>query len=161
ATFKAKGEVNRFKEKMVNGMVKRGYTTDVANRVFRQIQGVGSYGFPASHAASFALLVYVSSWQKYPYPDVFAAALLNSQPMGLYQPAQIVIDARKHGVTVLPVDVNHSCWDDTLEGKFGERHALRLGFRQVKGLNEEDIQALIAGRADGYREITDLCHTGV
>jgi len=161
ATFKAKGEVNRFKEKMVNGMVKRGYTTDFANRVFRQIQGFGSYGFPESHAASFALLVYVSSWLKYHYPDVFAAALLNSQPMGFYQPAQIVIDARKHGVTVLPVDVNHSCWDHTLEGKFGERHALRLGFRQVKGLNEEDIQALIAGRADGYREITDLCHTGV
>lgn len=161
ATFKAKGEVSRFHKKMVDGMVERGYTADFANRVFRQIQGFGSYGFPESHAASFALLVYVSSWLKYHYPDIFAAALLNSQPMGFYQPAQIVIDARKHGVTVLPVDVNHSYWDHTLEGKFGERHALRLGFRQVKGLKEEDIQALIAGRADGYRDIMALCHAGV
>src|SRR5690606_22941892 len=98
ATFKAKGEVSLFREKMVDGMVTKGYDEEFANRVFRQLEGFGSYGFPESHAASFALLVYVSSWIKCYYPDVFAAALLNSQPMGFYQPAQLIIDARRHGV---------------------------------------------------------------
>src|SRR5690606_28361659 len=98
ATFNAKGEVSAFHEKMVTGMVKKGYTEEFANRVFKQLEGFGSYGFPESHAASYALLVYVSSWLKCFYPHIFAAALLNSQPMGFYQPAQIVIDARKHGV---------------------------------------------------------------
>lgn len=162
ATFKAKGEVARFQQKMVSGMVKKGYTEEFANRVFNQLKGFGSYGFPESHAASFALLVYISSWLKCKYPDVFAAALLNSQPMGFYQPAQIVIDARRHGITVLPVDVNHSYWDHTLEGEFGkEHHALRLGFRQVKGLTEEDMQRLVEAREDGYRSLAGLMDAGV
>ncbi|WP_028297538.1 error-prone DNA polymerase [Olivibacter sitiensis] len=162
ATFKAKGEVSRFHRKMVDGMVKKGYTEEFANRVFRQLEGFGSYGFPESHAASFALLVYISSWIKCRYPDIFAASLLNSQPMGFYQPAQIVIDAQKHGVTVLPVDVNHSHWDHTLEGEFGKcHHALRLGFRQVKGLDEDDMRLLVEARKGGYTSITALADVGI
>src|SRR5690606_12142766 len=133
ATFKAKGQVSAFHEKMINGMTARGYARDFAERVFKQLEGFGSYGFPESHAASFALLVYISSWMKCYYPDVFAAALLNSQPMGFYQPAQIISDARKHGVKMRPVDINHSQWDNTLEEKDGRYCAVRLGFRQVKG----------------------------
>jgi len=162
ATFKAKGHVSAFHKKMVDGMVSKGYTEGFANRVFRQLEGFGSYGFPESHAASFALLVYVSSWIKCHYPDIFATSLLNSQPMGFYQPAQIVIDAQKHGVQVLPVDVNHSHWDHTLEGEFGKKHhALRLGFRQVKGLNEEDMQVLVGGRHGGYPSIPALVDAGI
>ncbi|NGF55386.1 DNA polymerase III subunit alpha [Parapedobacter sp. SGR-10] len=162
ATFKAKGHVSAFHKKMVDGMVSKGYTEEFANRVFRQLEGFGSYGFPESHAASFALLVYVSSWIKCHYPDIFATSLLNSQPMGFYQPAQIVIDAQKHGVQVLPVDVNHSHWDHTLEGEFGKKHhALRLGFRQVKGLNEEDMQVLVGGRHGGYPSIPALVDAGI
>ncbi|MGK6351300.1 error-prone DNA polymerase [Parapedobacter sp. DT-150] len=161
ATFKAKGEVARFQEKMVSGMVAKGYTAEFAQRVFNQLKGFGSYGFPESHAASFALLVYISCWLKCFHPDIFAAALLNSQPMGFYQPAQIVIDARKHGVTVLPVDINHSHWDNTLEEMAGKYQALRLGFRQVKGIREEDIQALVAGRSSAYADIPALCRAGV
>ena len=143
-------------------MVKKGYTEAFANRVFNQLKGFGSYGFPESHAASFALLVYISSWLKCKYPDVFAAALLNSQPMGFYQPAQIVIDARRHGITVLPVDVNHSHWDHTLEGVFRRKHhALRLGFRQVKGLAANDMKQLERNRGDGYRSIAAVMDAGV
>src|SRR6185295_5669040 len=105
------------------------YTLDYATRVFRQLEGFGSYGFPESHAVSFALLVYVSSWIKCYYPDIFAAALLNSQPMGFYQPAQIISDARKHGVKVKEVDINYSNWDCTLEAKEDKYCALRLGLR--------------------------------
>ena len=115
ATFKAKGVVKHFQEKLINGMLKNGYTLEYAQRVFRQLEGFGSYDFPESHAVSFALLVYVSSWLKCYCPDVFACALLNSLPMGFYQPAQIVIDARKHGVEAEPVDVNYSDWDNKLE----------------------------------------------
>ena len=161
ATFKAKGEVSRFHEKMVSGMVAKGYSADFANRVFNQLKGFGSYGFPESHAASFALLVYISAWIKHFYPEVFAAALLNSQPMGYYQPAQLIADARKHGVVVLPIDVNHSHWDHTLEGGPGKPHALRLGFRQVKGLGEADITTLIVKRANGYRNINALWNAGI
>lgn len=162
ATFKAKGKVSAFHKKMVDGMVNKGYTEEFANRVFKQLEGFGSYGFPESHAASFALLVYVSSWIKCHYPDIFAAALLNSQPMGFYQPAQIVIDARKHGVEVYPVDVNHSLWDHTLVGDFQvKHHALRLGFRQIKGIREEDIEILLVGRRTGYKSITSLVDAGV
>ncbi len=139
ATFKTHGLVTKFQEKLVSGMMRNGYTREYALRVFKQLEGFGSYGFPESHAASFALLVYISSWIKWYYPDVFACALLNSMPMGFYQPAQIVIDARKHGVVVLPVDVNFSKWDNSLEGKYGSYCALRLGFRQVKGLREESV----------------------
>lgn len=161
ATFKAKGKVSYYEKKLVNGMVNRGYTEEFARRVFRQIEGFGSYGFPESHAASFALLVYASSWVKYYYPDVFAAALLNSQPMGFYQPAQIIYDARKHGVKVRGVDVNHSLWDYTLEDKDGSYRALRLGFRQVKGLDTENIDRLIQGRGSGFTRIQELLDAGV
>ena len=146
ATFKAKGKVSYFEEKLINGMLKNGYTLEYAKRVFRQLEGFGSYGFPESHAASFALLVYVSSWIKCYYPDVFACALLNSMPMGFYQPAQIVIDARKHGVDVRAVDVNYSNLDNTLEEKSGKYAVLRLGFRQVRGLRQEDMELLITSR---------------
>lgn len=157
ATFKSKGEVSHFRDKMVNGMLAKGYDEEFAHRVFRQLEGFGSYGFPESHAASFALLVYVSSWIKYYYPDVFAAALLNSQPMGFYQPAQLIIDARKHGVTVLPVDINYSEWDNTLEGEFGAApHQLRLGFRQVKGLKAENIEKLIQCRHKHYTRVAEV-----
>jgi error-prone DNA polymerase len=161
ATFKLKGLVSQFEKKLIDGMVGNGYTEEFAKRVFKQLEGFGSYGFPESHAASFALLVYVSSWIKCYYPDVFAAALLNSMPMGFYQPAQIVIDARKHGVQVRPVDVNYSDWDNTLEEQAGRYRALRLGFRQVKGLREDDMLLLIAGRAKPYRTLTELCEAGV
>ncbi|MCR8556578.1 error-prone DNA polymerase [Mucilaginibacter sp. BJC16-A38] len=161
ATFKAKGLVSQFQEKLVAGMTAKGYTEEFAKRVFKQLEGFGSYGFPESHAYSFAHLVYISSWLKCHYPDVFAAALLNSQPMGFYQPAQIVIDAEKHGVVMHPVDVNHSMWDNTLEEKQGKYCTLRLGFRQVKGLNEGDMQALIDKRGKGYTSISQLSDAGV
>jgi error-prone DNA polymerase len=146
ATFKAVGVVSRFQEKLISGMIRNGYTPEYAQRIFRQLEGFGSYGFPESHAASFALLVYVSSWLKCYYPDVFACALLNSMPMGFYQPAQIVSDARRHGVEVRPIDVNLSGWDNVLEDVVGGRCAIRLGFRQVKGLREEDMDVLVRGR---------------
>lgn len=156
ATFKAKGLVTKFQEKLTSGMMKNGYTLDYAQRVFKQLEGFGSYGFPESHAASFALLVYVSSWIKWYYPDVFACGLLNSMPMGFYQPAQIIIDAKKHGVEVRPVDINYSSWDNTLEEKSGKFCALRLGFRQVKGLRQDDMQLLVAQRGNSYKVINDL-----
>ncbi|OJV54336.1 MAG: error-prone DNA polymerase [Bacteroidetes bacterium 43-16] len=162
ATFKApKGQVTTWRKKLVDGMVNRGYEQDFAERVFKQLEGFGSYGFPESHAASFALLVYISSWIKCYYPDVFAASLLNSQPMGFYSPAQIVIDARRHGVEVRPVDINYSSWDNTLEEKSGNYFALRLGFRQVKGMREEDIQSLMAGRTKSYQTINELLNAQV
>lgn len=162
ATFKAKGVVANFEKKLIAGMTKNGYTVEYARRVFRQLEGFGSYGFPESHAASFALLVYVSSWIKCYYPDVFACALLNSMPMGFYQPAQIVIDARKHGVEVRPVDINHSTWDNTLEEMSGKFCVLRLGFRQVKGLREDDMQVLQTARVKMmYTSIHQLRDTGI
>jgi error-prone DNA polymerase len=161
ATFKAKGLVTKFEEKLTKGMTERGYSKEYAQRVFKQLEGFGSYGFPESHAASFALLVYVSSWIKWYYPDVFACALLNSMPMGFYQPAQIVIDARKHGVEVREVDINYSNWDNSLEEKAGRFCVLRLGFRQVKGLREDDMQVLIAERKKGFTCINNLRDAGV
>jgi error-prone DNA polymerase len=163
ATFKMKGGVSKFHSKLINGMTERGYSLEYAERVFKQLEGFGSYGFPESHAASFALLVYVSSWLKCYYPDVFACALLNSMPMGFYQPAQIVIDARKHDVEVKPVDINYSYWDNILErtsapkgeGAGGEV-ALRLGFRQVKGIREEDMKLLVSCREKNYHSIQQL-----
>jgi error-prone DNA polymerase len=149
ATFKRSGTIGYFRDKMIKGMLERGYEQEFAERCFQQIEGFAEYGFPESHAASFALLVYVSAWMKCHYPDVFAAALLNSQPMGFYAPAQIVRDARDHGVEVRPVDVNLSEWDNTLEpGTHGM--ALRLGFRQVKGLNEEALKHLVSARGNGF-----------
>ncbi|WP_159726603.1 error-prone DNA polymerase [Sphingobacterium sp. 18053] len=161
ATFKAKGQVSAFYKKMVDGMVKKNYTEEFAIRVFKQLEGFGSYGFPESHAASFALLVYVSSWLKYYYPDIFAASLLNSQPMGFYQPAQIVIDAQKHGVKVRPIDINHSSWDNTLEGEIGKPHALRLGLRQIKGFSMEEAVVLTQGRQSAYSSITGMMDVGL
>jgi len=162
ASFKAKiGEVRKFREKLVTQMVKRGYEQPYAERIFKQLEGFGSYGFPESHAASFAHLVYISSWLKCFYPDVFAASLLNSQPMGFYQPAQIVIDAEKHGVIVRPVDVNLSMWDNILEEKDGKYCAVRLGFRQVKGLKPDDMKKLVDARGKGYTRIHQLSDAGV
>ncbi|MFL5809583.1 MAG: error-prone DNA polymerase, partial [Flavisolibacter sp.] len=161
ATFKSPGMLKKFEEKLVKGMTARGYKKEYAQRVFKQLEGFGSYGFPESHAASFALLVYVSSWIKYYYPDVFACALLNSMPMGFYQPAQIVIDAGKHGVEVRPVDVNYSDWDNKLEERSGKYCAIRLGFRQVKGLREDDMKMLINRREKTYTGINALRDAGI
>jgi error-prone DNA polymerase len=161
ATFKSKGMVTKFRDKLIDGMIKRGYKPEFADRIFRQLEGFGGYGFPESHAASFALLVYVSSWLKCFHPDVFACALLNSMPMGFYQPAQIVIDAKKHGVEVRPVDINYSGWDNSLEEKLDKYCALRLGFRQVKGLKEADMNVLMAGRQKKYAGINELRDAGI
>ncbi len=161
ATFKAKGMVAKFEEKLTNGMKERGYTPEYAQRVFKQLEGFGSYGFPESHAASFALLVYISSWLKWYYPDVFAAAILNSMPMGFYQPAQLVMDAKKHGVDIRPVDINYSVWDNLLEEKSGNYCALRLGFRQVKSLREDDMKMLINARQKKFHHINQLRDAGL
>lgn len=161
ATFKANGMLSQFGEKLISGMLKRGYPLEYAQRVFKQLEGFGSYGFPESHAASFASLVYVSSWIKYYYPDVFAFALLNSMPMGFYQPAQIVIDARKHGVEVRPVDINYSSWDNKLEEKAGRYFAMRLGFRQVKGLREEEMQTFVDSRTNKFKAIHEIYSAGL
>lgn len=161
ATFKFKGLVNQYEKKLIDGMIKKGYTEEFAKRIFKQLEGFGSYGFPESHAASFALLVYVSCWLKHYYPDVFAAALLNSMPMGFYQPAQIVIDAQKHSVEVREVDVNYSLWDNTLEENEGKYYALRLGFRQIMGIREDEMDILIATRSGGYKSVTAIRDAGV
>ncbi|HKF73521.1 MAG TPA: error-prone DNA polymerase [Stellaceae bacterium] len=157
ATFRRSGKIHAFRDKFIGGMVQNGYALDFAERCFQQIQGFGEYGFPESHAASFALLVYVSAWLKCHYPAAFAAALLNSQPMGFYAPAQIVRNAREHGVEARGVDVNASDWDSTLEpGKDAARPALRLGLRQVKGFAQKDADALMAARGAAYRSPIDL-----
>jgi error-prone DNA polymerase len=155
ATFRHTGTIHMFEEKLIEGMTANGYERDFAERCFQQIEGFGDYGFPESHAASFALLVYVSAWLKKHYPDVFAAAILNSQPMGFYAPAQLVRDARQHGVEIRPVDVNHSQWDNTLEPLPGGKHALRLGLRQIKGLPENAATALTDARVKLDRAFTD------
>ncbi len=182
ASFRNPGTIHSFRDKFIEGMTGRGYTRDFAERCFRQIEGFGEYGFPESHAASFAHLAYVSSWLKCHYPAVFACALLNSQPMGFYAPAQIVRDARDHGVEVRPADVNDSEWDCTLEGVGGGRSAgsgghveprngpatrpnsrpaggpiaLRLGLRRIRGLKEEDAERVTGVRSDGYRSPREL-----
>ena len=161
ATFKFNGMVSKFEHKLINGMTTRGYSEEYARRIFKQLEGFGSYGFPESHAASFALLVYVSCWLKFYYPEVFAAALLNSQPMGFYQPAQIVRNAREHGVKMLPIDVNRSQWDNTLEAKQGQYFALRLGLREIDGVREEEMEKLVAGRIKPYTAPHQLCDAGV
>jgi len=148
ATFKFTGGVSHFKDKLIAGMVERGYAPEFAEKTFSQLEGFGSYGFPESHAASFALLAYASSWLKCWHPDVFCAALLNAQPMGFYAPAQIVRDAREHGVEVRPVCVQTSRWDCTLEPLDDGRLAVRLGLRQVRGLANADAARLVAARGD-------------
>jgi len=158
ATFKKVGTIGKFKADFIGGMLARNYPREFAERCFSQIQGFGTYGFPESHAASFALLVYCSSWMKCHYPDVFAAAILNSQPMGFYAPAQLVRDAREHGVEVRAADVNASEWDHTLEATCGERHALRLGFRLVAGMRVDDARKIVEARAacGPFRSAEDL-----
>ncbi|WP_253949426.1 error-prone DNA polymerase [Mangrovicoccus sp. HB161399] len=156
ATFKKHGNVSEFRHRFLAGMARNGYDRDFAERCFSQIEGFGSYGFPESHAASFALLVYASAWLKCRHPAVFACALLNSQPMGFYAPAQIVRDAREHGVEVRPVSVNHSFWDCTLEPDGEGGLALRLGFRQIRGLPEEEAAWITAARGNGYVTVEDV-----
>ncbi|KAB2759061.1 error-prone DNA polymerase [Brucella anthropi] len=156
ATFRKMGTIHTMETKMIEGMVNRGYDRTFAENCFNQIKGFGEYGFPESHAASFAHLVYISAWIKCHHPEVFAAALLNSQPMGFYAPAQIVRDAREHGVMVLPVDVNFSHWDNILEDTLDIRPALRLGFRQIDGFSKRDTELLIADRQEPYRTIEDM-----
>ncbi len=156
ATFKKHGNVSEFRGLFLKGMRANGYDDDFAERCFSQIEGFGSYGFPESHAASFALLVYASAWIKCHHPGIFACALLNSQPMGFYAPAQIVRDAREHGVTVRPVCINASFWDNVMEPDGQGGLALRLGFRQIKGLSEDEGNWLAAARGNGYRGVQDV-----
>jgi error-prone DNA polymerase len=174
ATFKRVGTIDSFREKFVRQMTERGYPRDFAANCFSQIEGFGDYGFPESHAASFALLVYASGWIKCRYPDVFAAALLNSQPMGFYAAAQIVRDAQEHGVAVRAPDINHSDWDCTLEPEGGAAsarlhprhrtmrgdvratHALRLGLRQVEGFAKTDAEAIATVRTHPFASVRDL-----
>jgi len=173
ATFKRTGGVGAFRDKMLKGMAERGYTKEFAEQCFKQIEGFGSYGFPESHAASFALLVYVSCWIKCHYPDVFACALLNSQPMGFYAPAQIVRDAQEHGVQMRAVDINHSDLENVLEDGWvaGDHlaprhaemaedvwceHSVRLGFNFVKGLDTAAANIIVARRGKGYDSVRDL-----
>jgi error-prone DNA polymerase len=148
ATFKLTGGVSHFRDKLIDGMIGRGYERAFAEQTFKQIEGFGSYGFPESHAASFALIAYASSWMKCHHPDVFCTALLNAQPMGFYASAQIVRDARQHGVEVRPIDVNHSRWDCTLEPTKSEYHAVRLGLRYVRDLKNADGAAIVLARGD-------------
>jgi len=156
ATFRSKGTIGMLEDKMVGRMIGRGYDAEFAHRCFNQIKGFGDYGFPESHAASFAHLVYVSSWIKHHYPDVFCAALLNSQPMGFYAPAQLVRDAREHGVKVRPVDVNFSEWDNTLEPIGPDQFALRLGLRQVDGLRRDVIERMMSVRDTPFTDLEDF-----
>lgn len=173
ATFRRNGTIDNHRRDFIGGMVKNGYEREFAERCFRQIEGFGDYGFPESHAASFALLVYASCWFKTFYPDVFCAAILNSQPMGFYAPGQLVRDARDHGIEIREVDVNFSAWDCELEeaafdprrvierhaemrGVIESRYAVRLGFRQIKGLSEDRMALFVERRGDGYASVRDV-----
>jgi error-prone DNA polymerase len=157
ATFKLTGGVSHFYDKLVNGMISRGYPKDFAERTFKQIEGFGSYGFPESHAASFAKIAYASCWMKYHHPEVFCTALLNAQPMGFYAPAQVVRDARAHGVEVRPVSINHSRWDCTLEPTTGRYLAVRLGFNQVTGLANVHGAAIVGARDNApYENVEEV-----
>ncbi|MBC7104244.1 MAG: error-prone DNA polymerase [Parvibaculum sp.] len=153
ATFRKSGTIGMYREKFVGGMIENGYEPDFAERCFKQIEGFADYGFPESHAAAFARLAYISAWLKCHYPDVFCAAILNSQPMGFYAPAQLVRDAREHGVEVRPVDVNHSDWDCTLEEAGVGKCAVRLGIRQVKGVQEATAVTIERSRAGGFDSV--------
>ena len=150
ASFRRMGTIGTYRDKFITGMLKNGYCLDVAERCFGQIEGFADYGFPESHAAAFAMLAYVSAWLKCHHPAVFACALLNSQPMGFYAPAQIVRDTREHGVEIRPICINHSEWDNTLERRPDGTLALRLGFRQIKGFKQDDALWLVAARGNGY-----------
>ncbi len=162
ATFRRMGTIHQLKDKFISGMLERGYELDFAQSCFGQIEGFGEYGFPESHAAAFAMLAYVSAYLKRHFPAEFACALLNAQPMGFYAPAQIVRDAREHQVEVRPICVNASSWDNTLERRGDGDLALRLGFRQIKGMREEDAAWIVAARGNGYPDPETLwLRTGV
>jgi error-prone DNA polymerase len=156
ATFKKHGTVSEFKSSFMCGMRHNGYDEDFSARCFSQIEGFASYGFPESHAASFALLVYASSWLKNYHAGIFSCALLNSQPMGFYAPAQIVRDAREHGVEVYPICVNASFWDNVMEPDGTGGLAIRLGFRQIKGMSEDEISWLTSARGNGYTSVESV-----
>jgi error-prone DNA polymerase len=157
AAWRRRGGMTGLKERLIGGMIERGYSEAFARQIYRQILGFGEYGFPESHAASFALLVYVSAWLKHHEPAAFCAALINSQPMGFYAPAQLVRDARRQGVEVRPVDVRASLWDCSLEAASGPDPALRLGLRLVKGLSRQAACRLVAAReAAPWRSVADL-----
>lgn len=157
AAWKRRGGLGPFEKKLIEGMRERGYEETFAKQIFQQIKGFGEYGFPESHAASFALLVYVSCWLKCHTPAAFTAALLNSQPMGFYSASQLIQDAQRHGVEVRGVDVNHSLWDCSLEKAVGGSPALRLGLRQVKGLSEDVGRRIECLRSDsGFLNVADL-----
>lgn len=156
ATFKKHGNVSEFKSSFMSGMQRNGYDEDFSKRCFSQIEGFASYGFPESHAASFALLVYASSWLKHYHPGIFSCALLNSQPMGFYAPAQIVRDAREHQVQVRPVCVNASFWDNVMEPDGRGGLAIRLGFRQIKGMSEDEVSWLTSARGNGYISVESV-----
>ena len=173
ATFRRNGTIDGHKKEFVEGMVSKGYPQEFAQRCFNQVKGFGDYGFPESHAASFALLVYASCWFKTFYPDVFCAAILNSQPMGFYAPAQLIRDAQDHGIEIRAVDINHSGWDCALEEApfdpgnvisrheemrdvIKSRHAVRLGFRQIKGLAKTRMVAFVERRGAGYASVHDV-----
>lgn len=157
AAWKRRGGLGHFEQELIQGMRNRGYDEQFAQQVFRQIQGFGEYGFPESHSASFALLVYVSAWLKCHEPAAFACALVNSQPMGFYSPSQLVQDARRHGVQVLPVDVLHSDWDCSLERTGAGALALRLGLRLVRGFSADGAARLVQARAAGaFRQVQEL-----
>lgn len=157
AAWKRRGGLDPFEDKLINGMRERGYDEGFAKQIFRQIKGFGEYGFPESHSASFALLVYVSCWLKFHTPAAFTCALLNSQPMGFYSASQLVQDVRRHGVEVRAVDINNSGWDCSLEVGEGGAAVLRLGLRMVKGLSEDAGQRVVAERENGvYEEVQNL-----
>jgi error-prone DNA polymerase len=166
ASWRRNGDLERFERRLIDGMLERGYEREFAQRIFNQIKGFGEYGFPESHAASFALLVYVSAWLKCHEPAAFCCALLNSQPMGFYAPQQLVRNAREHGVEMRPVDVNCSDWDSSLERREHDgRAALRLGLRCVKGLSEEGGRRLVTARAaagafDSVRDLAERAALG-
>ena len=152
AAWKRRGGLDRFEDKLISGMHERGYQEEFARQIFQQIKGFGEYGFPESHSASFALLVYVSCWLKRHAPAAFTCALLNSQPMGFYSASQLVQDVQRHGVEVRPVDINRSDWDCSLEANDEGEATLRLGLRMVKGLSEESGQTIVAQRCSGDYE---------
>ncbi len=156
ATFRNVGTIDQFEEKMVGRMVARGYELEFAQNCYNQIEGFGSYGFPESHAASFGHLVYISAWIKCHHPAVFACALLNSQPMGFYAPAEIVRDAREHGVDLLAADVGLSDWDNTLDRNTCGVLALRLGFRQIDGFKEDWARQIEDNRGYGYATLAEF-----
>ncbi|WP_028772711.1 error-prone DNA polymerase [Shewanella waksmanii] len=161
ASWKRSGELQQFENKLLQGMAERGYSADFAAQIYRQIKGFGEYGFPESHSASFALLAYVSAYLKYHYPAAFCCSLLNSQPMGFYSPSQLIQDVKRHGVVVLPICANHSLWQHELVQWQGKA-AIRLGFRLIKGCQQQSMQALITARPEGgFSCLDDLYQLGV